>query len=318
MMKITVVIPAYNCEKWISRAIESVLQQSRPADEVIVVDDGSTDSTAEMVRSFGDQVTLIQQENAGVSAARNAGIEAASGDWIAFLDSDDEWMPDYLKRQCELLERNPELVWSTANFSFCYCDENKRVEKLASAKGRKSLGGKDYFEDYCKAYVHYACGCTDTMIVKKQVLTEAGLFRPGLPMGEDQDMWFRVGFLHPEIGYVSDPQAVYHIQIADSATQKYTSPDFVSDLLSRQLQMARQYNCLERFEPCARQILRFYLGKYLHDDRIRSISVLLKKYGYLLPRKTRFLLRTISLWPQASAFFMPMISRINKHLGLRI
>ncbi|MHC5190567.1 MAG: glycosyltransferase family 2 protein, partial [Planctomycetota bacterium] len=84
-MKISVVIPAYNAEKHIARAIDSVLAQTRPADEIIVVDDGSTDATAEVVRSYGEKVIFIQQENAGVSVARNAGIEAASGDWIAFL-----------------------------------------------------------------------------------------------------------------------------------------------------------------------------------------------------------------------------------------
>ncbi|HOM77565.1 MAG TPA: glycosyltransferase family A protein, partial [Anaerohalosphaeraceae bacterium] len=88
---ISVVIPAYNCQAYIRRAIDSVLGQSRPADEIIVVDDGSTDGTAEAVRTYGAKVILIQQENAGVSAARNAGIRAASGDWIAFLDADDEW-----------------------------------------------------------------------------------------------------------------------------------------------------------------------------------------------------------------------------------
>ncbi|MHC5141971.1 MAG: glycosyltransferase family 2 protein, partial [Planctomycetota bacterium] len=120
-MKISVVIPAYNAEKHIARAIESVLAQTRPADEVIVIDDGSSDATAEVVRSFGDKVIFIQQENAGASVARNAGIEAATSDWIAFLDADDEWLPNKLQLQVEHFKRNPDLLWATGNYVNCQC-----------------------------------------------------------------------------------------------------------------------------------------------------------------------------------------------------
>ena len=100
-IRISAVIPAYNCEKYIGRAIQSVLSQTRPVDEIIVVDDGSTDTTAEIVRSFGDKVKLIQQENAGECAARNTGIKAASCQWVAFLDADDEWLPEKIERSEE-------------------------------------------------------------------------------------------------------------------------------------------------------------------------------------------------------------------------
>ena len=115
-MKISVVIPAFNAEKTIARAVESVLAQSRPADEIIVIDDGSKDNTADVIRSYGDKVILIQQENAGASVARNAGLKNASGDWIAFLDCDDEWLPEKLKLQSEHLARNPDLKWTYSNF----------------------------------------------------------------------------------------------------------------------------------------------------------------------------------------------------------
>jgi glycosyltransferase involved in cell wall biosynthesis len=114
-MKISAVIPAYNCEAHIARAIDSVLNQTHPADEIIIVDDGSSDDTVQAVRSYGDKVTLIQQENAGASAARNTGIEAATGNWIAFLDADDEWLPDMLQRQTDILTQHPHLVWTTGN-----------------------------------------------------------------------------------------------------------------------------------------------------------------------------------------------------------
>ena len=106
---ISVVIPAYNAAEHISRTIYSVAGQTFPAKEIIVIDDGSTDSTSEVVKSFGEKVQYIYQQNAGVSAARNAGIEAATSEWIAFLDADDLWIADKTERQVDLFSDNPEI-----------------------------------------------------------------------------------------------------------------------------------------------------------------------------------------------------------------
>ena len=173
-MKISVVIPAYNAEQHIGRAIDSVLAQTRPADEIIVIDDGSTDATAEVIRSFGDRVTLIQQKNAGVSVARNTGIEAATGDWIAFLDADDEWLPEKLKRQAEHLSRNPDLRWTTGNYYRCHCDQQHRhipdMSEPSVHDCRTFLNGREFFADYLKAYTLLAKGHTDTMLIRRDLL----------------------------------------------------------------------------------------------------------------------------------------------------
>ena len=95
-MSISVVIPTYNRAAAVGEAIESVLRQTHPADEIIVVDDGSTDRTGEVLAGFGDRIRIVAQPNGGVSAARNAGIRLATADWLAFLDSDDVWLPHRL------------------------------------------------------------------------------------------------------------------------------------------------------------------------------------------------------------------------------
>ena len=127
---VSVIIPAHNASEYIGRAIESVLAQTRKPDEIIVVDDGSTDDTARIIADYGSKVIYIQQENAGPSVARNTGIEAATSEWIAFLDADDEWIPEKLELQTELLGRNTNLVWTTANFIRCLCDEDRRAPDI--------------------------------------------------------------------------------------------------------------------------------------------------------------------------------------------
>ena len=103
-LSISVVIPAYNAEGCVVRAVESVLAQSRPAMEVIVVDDGSRDATAAVAERFGPAVRVLRQANGGPAAARNHGVREAGGEWIAFLDADDAWLPQKLERQAEKLD----------------------------------------------------------------------------------------------------------------------------------------------------------------------------------------------------------------------
>ena len=112
LFTVAVVIPACNIGTLVARAIDSVLAQTRKAEEIIVVDDGSTDDTASVIKSYGSKVHYVYQANLGLAGARNTGIRAATCEWVAFLDGDDEWLPDNLKLHLEVLKRNPNLVWS--------------------------------------------------------------------------------------------------------------------------------------------------------------------------------------------------------------
>jgi glycosyltransferase involved in cell wall biosynthesis len=108
-MRISTITPVLNTEKYIGEAVDSILAQTRPADEIIVVDDGSTDGTPAILHSYGDRIRVIRQDNAGQPSALNAGVAAATGDAFAFLDADDLWMPDKLRLQEEALTGQPEL-----------------------------------------------------------------------------------------------------------------------------------------------------------------------------------------------------------------
>ncbi len=109
MSSISAIIPAYNAEKFIGEAIESALNQTRPAKEIVVVDDASTDRTVKIARSFGDRVqVLVNEKNSGPGHSRNAGVAASTGDYLAFLDADDKWLPEHLKDLAGLLDKWPE------------------------------------------------------------------------------------------------------------------------------------------------------------------------------------------------------------------
>ena len=140
------------------------------------MDDGSTDGTAEEIKKFGSQVRYIHKKNGGLSSARNAGIRAATSEWMAFLDGDDEWLAESIERQLALLERNRQLNWSSANFIRCLCNENRRSTDHNQDKARTLLADKEYFDNYFFAGNHHSGGCSNLMFICRRVFDEVGYF----------------------------------------------------------------------------------------------------------------------------------------------
>ncbi len=303
---VSVVIPAYNAGKYIGRAIDSVLAQTHQADEIIVVDDGSTDNTAEAVQSYGEKIHFIRQENAGASVARNTGIEAATGEWIAFLDADDEWLPDKLKLQTEHLRRNPDLMWTTGNFIRCYCDKNQQQDDLSGERLRNAkaaMGPKEYFDSYFRAHCLFATGCCITMMIRRKALAEAGLFLPGQPRINDVDMWLRIAYRWPTIGFVAEPLAVYHMDVPDSIIKTYKDPAVICDFIDRHLALAAEHGVAEEFEPSARKIIGWWIHCYILDGRGREVRTILGRHGDLYPAYCRVTTYIKSLFPRAGMFY---------------
>jgi len=181
-MKISVIIPAWNRISVLPRAIDSVLAQTYPPHELLVVDDGSEDGTAEMVRDCYSSVQLITQSQQGVSAARNKGINQSSGDWIALLDSDDEWLSEKLACQVEALE-------SSAESLFCHTDEiwirnGKRVNQM---KKHRKPEGRIY-----QQCLPLCCVSPSSALLHKSIFDQVGLFDETFPACEDYELWLRV------------------------------------------------------------------------------------------------------------------------------
>jgi len=279
---VSVVIPAYNAEKYIGRAIDSVLRQSRRPDEIIVVNDGSTDNTEQVVKQFGSQVRYIHQQNAGASVARNTAISAANCQWIAFLDADDEWLEEHLESQMSLLEKNAELVWAGANFYRCHGD-GQLVADTEPAKAAELLGDKQYFDNFFTTY-RKVVFWTGTAIISREVLNEIGLFRREIQMCEDVDMWFRIANHYPTIGYNTKPLAVYYLDIPGSQIKTRRKHQFICDSIEYLLKYSDKHGHLEEFTLCARGILSNWMAQTLRIRQGSEVRAVLKQFGFLFSR----------------------------------
>jgi glycosyltransferase involved in cell wall biosynthesis len=196
----SVVIPVWNGEKYLAEAVNSVLAQSRTDLEVIIVDDGSTDGTPAVIAQFGQIVRSLRQPNQGVSAARNAGIAAARGKYVAFLDADDVWLPNKLERQLRLFEDNPRL--GTVGCGYRVTD--KRLNPLS-----------EYIPSHCSLtnllLVESNGGhFSSSFVVPRHVLDDVGGFDPRLSTSADWDFVTRVA-LRYELAFVPEVQMLYRL-----------------------------------------------------------------------------------------------------------
>ncbi len=207
---ISVVIPLYNKEQSIPSTLQSVLKQTYQDFEIVIVNDGSTDHSVEEVAKVTDpRIRLIHQKNAGVSAARNRGIEEARGEFVAFLDADDEWKSDYLKTQYELTQKYPECSVFACNYEF----KDAKGKVTPTIIRKLPFKGKDgilsnYFE---VASCSHPPICSITIMVKKRVIQSIGGFPIGVKSGEDLLTWARLA-VNGEIAYNKQAYAIFNVE----------------------------------------------------------------------------------------------------------
>ncbi len=265
--RITAIIPTWNRAEPVARAIESVLAQTRPADEILVIDDGSTDDTAERIPALFPQIRFLRQENRGVSAARNLAIEAATaqeegGTWLAFLDSDDTWEPQKLERQLEALAGRPERI--------CHTDEIwiRNGRRVNPRQRHAKHGGRIYLE--C---LPLCAMSPSSVMIHSDVFQEVGLFDEDLPACEDYDLWLRI-CAREEVLYVDEKLVV-----------KYGGHE---DQLSRTVEALDRY----RIRALEKILVEDSLNESIlsPEERAQTIEILLKKisvYGAGAERRGR-------------------------------
>jgi GT2 family glycosyltransferase len=233
---ISVVIPCYNASAWIASSLQSVLDQGWPMLEVLVVDDGSTDGSVELVRTRFPEVKLLQQKNAGSAAARNTGIQAARGDWVAFIDADDWWAPGKLRAQMELLSSHPEARMCCTAWQVWHSEEPEPDPGLRQSLDRPSTGVGQGRSATGWIYPELLVGCcvwTSTVLARTELLRQLGGFDVGLKIGEDYDLWLRASRLTP-IVRVQRPLALYR-QHPHSLTKQAPAINYEASVVGRAL-----------------------------------------------------------------------------------
>lgn len=232
---VSVIMPTYNCAAYIRQAIDSVLGQRDASLELIVVDDGSTDDTAAILASYGDRLRVLRQANGGVAAARNAGLRAARGEFVGFLDADDLWLPWKLAVQLQHLRRHPDVgvvyaawqVWrSQRDGSFgtpptCQAPPDDGVVPLEEA-GSGWLYNR-LLED---CIIH-----TSAVLLRRSLLARVGLFDEALRRGEDYDLWLRLS-RETRIDKLACCVSVYRFHTA-SVTNRPDMINYGADVIAR-------------------------------------------------------------------------------------
>jgi glycosyltransferase involved in cell wall biosynthesis len=208
-MSISVAIPLHNKEPYIRRAIESVLLQNTPPDEIVVIDDGSTDGSADRVMEFSDpRIRLIQQPNAGESSARNRAIAEAHGDLIAFLDADDEWKPDFLTHIQRLYRNFPDCGAYATAYEIVQVDGRIYSGPIKSVPPPPWIGIiPNWFEMVQLAPPFYS----SSIAIPRKICNDLGGFPSATKRGLDIMMWVRLGVHYP-VAYSPSRQVVYHTE----------------------------------------------------------------------------------------------------------
>jgi len=214
MAKVSVVIPTYNRAGFILEAIESVLNQSCGDFELIVIDDGSTDGTREILKPFSDRLTYCYQEHAGISRARNRGLSLVRGEYVAFLDSDDLWKRDKLERQVDFFETHHDA-------QICYTDEIwiRNGVRVNPRKIHRKYSGQIF--QHC---IPLCIISLSSAMMRRSLFDEIGLFDESLPACEDYDLWLRISLV-TAIHLITEPLIVKRGGHTGQLSKEYVGMD---------------------------------------------------------------------------------------------
>jgi glycosyltransferase involved in cell wall biosynthesis len=215
---ISVVIPLFNKERSVARCLQSVLAQTHPPAEIIIVNDGSTDGSVQVVKAIHDsRLVICDQPNAGVSAARNFGLARASHDFVALLDADDEWRPDYLEKMARLIRAFPDAgLFYSAHIDFF--SAVKQPTTVVLTLPPDFAGCVDIF-----AFSTGEGPCSSTTVLRKSLLEKTGLFDSRLRRGEDIDLWIRFALQAP-VALFNAPLSVCYVDAENRAMNRPCDP----------------------------------------------------------------------------------------------
>jgi glycosyltransferase involved in cell wall biosynthesis len=265
--KISVIVPTYNRDDLLPRALDSILHQTRLPDEIIVVDDGSTDNTAEVIKPYIQQgIRYLPKQNGGPSSARNLGIQSATGEFIGFLDSDDQWQPEYLSLTSDLLHKNPSAAVVFTDAALLSDQDGKIIEpsynwsfrreaftSLVETQGNWS-GCFDH-DTFRKAQVRVCLVVMSTALVRAQAFQKTGLFDCRYRVSEDYELWLRMSRFY-NFCYIDQPLLISHIH-GDNLTQQPK----LQAVFRRNNREALKAELLWEQNPSIREVIQDQLNK---------------------------------------------------------
>jgi len=212
--RVSVIIPTYNRGEVLERAIKSVLAQTYENYELIVVDDGSTDNTSRILSKYGDKIRYFSKLHGGVSSSRNFGLEKSEGTWVAFLDSDDYWLPQKLEKQIRFLQEHPDIL--VAQTDEKWIRNGKFVNPMK--KHRKYSG---WIFPQC---LPLCIVSPSAVIIHQRVFNDVGVFDENLPVCEDYDLWLRIAYKY-QIALIPEKLIVKTGGHSDQLSRQYWGMD---------------------------------------------------------------------------------------------
>lgn len=256
----SVVIPLYNKEKYIAQTLENVLKQRFTDFEIIVVNDGSTDASGKIVKSFSDaRISYFSTANHGAAAARNFGIEKSTARYIAFLDADDLWMQNHLEELKKLIDRFPQ--------AGMYCNRYQLIFENGSTYQPSFYGIDDTYEgvveDYFAASLHYAVASSISVAVPKSIFSEIGNFKKYISSGQDTDMWIRIA-LHSKI-IIGNKLTSSYLHYIEGSLSK-------TDILQKNIKRFDEYQDHEKSNLSLKKYLDLYRMEYAMQYKMAGAS----------------------------------------------
>lgn len=265
--RVSVVIPVYNGRPYLRQSIESALQQTHRAREIIAVDDGSTDGSDEVLASFGSDIRVIRQPNAGVSAARNQGIRASTGEYLCLLDQDDWWKPNKLEAQVTVLKQDPTV--GLVHTSVATFDEvaGALVSRINSSRSEWLIGN-------CFDRLVLGNGiCNSSVMLRRSLLASVGLFDLGISKNtvQDYDMWLRCA-RRSRFAYIADPLTVYRLHPSQAMWRVRETLTEALRVLEREAGLPETSGSKEYCRSFARKLERLGIAHFDHGERAQARS----------------------------------------------
>ncbi len=285
--KVSVVIPAYNKAEWTAQTVDSVLRQTYPDIEIIVVDDGSTDNTRERMATYGHKIQYVRKENGGACSARNEGIRRSSGDFIAFLDCDDLYLEDKIELSVKYLRENPR--FSFVHTAVHFIDDQNNIV------GYRSHPNSRYEGWIARRLILGNYICNSTIVARREALQAAGFFDETFFMPADWDLWLRLADVG-EVGFINKPLTKYRVSAHYILKNLEKSQEEEGVVLDKFFRRHPEINGQFRKHVISNLHLRYALAHFLKSNTPRS-----RKEFRLSLKTCPFNAKAVLLWAYAQA-----------------